>query len=84
MKCGAVEGFEPPFCCDSCNEEWHVKLEEQTRQYNEDVKSGKRNKWFVVALGVSKSLTCWTAEENSVTNVECYNIEMNLNSIKES
>jgi len=38
----------------------------------------------VVALGVSKSLTCWTAEENSVTNVECYNIEMNLNSIKES
>jgi hypothetical protein len=44
IKCGAVDGFDPPYCCDSCNEEWHIKLEKKLRQYDEDVLSGKRNK----------------------------------------
>lgn len=35
-KCGAVEGFEPPFCCIACNNEWHVKLEEKMRRYENE------------------------------------------------
>ena len=44
IKCGAVDGFDPPYCCDSCNEEWHIKLEKKLRQYDKDVLSDKRNK----------------------------------------
>jgi hypothetical protein len=25
--CGAVEFFDPPFCCIACGEEWYKKLD---------------------------------------------------------
>ena len=42
--CGAVEFFDPPYCCISCESDFKEKLQAKMEKYNQEVAQGLRSK----------------------------------------